>query len=96
MEDLSIRSDDVSVDAGISNGDDADVPPNDGNAGDDCNNADSDDGNLEGLRRLGRRLHQFNETEHLFDNFAAELEWGNEDYNHDPLVDDDGGYASDD
>jgi hypothetical protein len=24
------------------------------------------------------------------------LEWGNEDYNHDPLVDDDGGYASDD
>ena len=96
LEDLSIRSDDVSIDAGISDGDDAEVPPNDGNAGDDRDDGDSDDGDLEGLRRLGRRLHQFDEIEHHFDNFAAELEWGNEDYNHDPLVDDDGEYALDD
>jgi hypothetical protein len=33
---------------------------------------------------LGRRLHQFDEIEHLFDNFASELV--NEDYNHNPLV----------
>ncbi len=96
MEDLSIRSDDVSVEAGMSDGDDVEVPPNDGNAGDDRNDGDSDDGDLEGLRCLGRRLHQFDEIEHLFDNFAAKLEWGNEDYNHDPRVDVDGEYAPDD
>ncbi len=96
LDDLSIRSDDVFVEAGISDGDNAEVLPNNGNAGNDCNDGDSDDGNLEGLRRLGRRLRQFDEIEHLFDNFAAKLEWGNEDYNHDPLVDDDGEYAPND
>ena len=97
FDDLSIRSDDVSVEAGISDGDNAEVPPNDGNAGDDCDDGDSDDGDLEGLRRLGQRLRQFDEIEHLFDNLSAEVEWGNEDYNHDPFVDDDGTvYAPDD
>jgi hypothetical protein len=86
----------VSIDAGINAGDDTEVPPTNDNAGDDPDDGDRDNDNLEGLRRLGRRLHQFDKIEHLFDNFAAELEWGNEDYNHDPLVDDDGGYASDD
>ena len=95
MDELSIRSDDASIDAGISDGDDAEVPPNDGNAGDDRDDGDSDDGDLESLRRLGRRLRQFDEIEHHFDNLLAELEWGNEDYNHDPLVDDNGECAPD-
>jgi hypothetical protein len=96
LDDLSIRSDDASIDTGISDGEDAEIRQNDGISGDDSDDGDNDDGDLEGLRRLGRRLHQFDEIEHLFDNFAAELEWGNEDYHHDPLVYDDGEYASDD
>ena len=92
----SIRSDGMSVEAGISDGDNAEVPPNVGNVGDDRDDGDSDDGDLEGLRRLRQRLHQFDKIEHLFDNFAAELEWGNEDYNHDPRVDDNGEYAPND
>jgi hypothetical protein len=92
LDDLSIRFDGMSVEAGLSNGDNAEVPPNNGNTGNDHDDEDSNGGDLEGLHRLGRRLHQFNKIEHLFDNFAAELEWGNEDYNHNPLVDDDGEY----
>ncbi len=95
LDDLSIRSDDVSVEAGISNGDNAEVSPNDGNTGDDRDDGDSDNGNLEGLHRLGRRLHQLDEIEHLFDYSPAELEWCNEDYNHDPLVDNNREYAPD-
>ena len=33
----------------------------DGNAGDYRDDGDSDDGDLEGLRHLARRLHQFDE-----------------------------------
>jgi hypothetical protein len=85
----------VSIDAGINAGDDTEVPPNNDNAGDDPDDGDRDNDNLEGLRRLGRRLHQFEEIEHLLDNFSAKLEWGIEDYSHNPLVDDDGEYAPD-
>ena len=84
------------VEAGISDGDNTEIPPNNGNAGNDGDDGDCDNNNLEGLRRLGPRLHQFDKIEHLFNNFAAKLEWGNEDYNHDTLVDDDGQYAPDD
>ncbi len=93
FEDLSFRSNDVSIDAGINAGDNTEVPPNDGNVGNDCNDGDSDDGDLEGLCCLGRRFHQFNKIEHLFDNISAKLEWSNKDYDHNPLVDDNGEYA---
>ncbi len=35
----------------------------------------------------------FDVFENLFDNFTAEVEWGNEDYDHNPQVEDNGQYA---
>ncbi len=60
---------------------------NGGNGGD-CNGKD-----LEGLHLMGWWLHQFDELKKLFDNFMAELEWGNKDYVHNLVVKEDGEYA---
>ena len=44
------------------------------------------DEDLEGLRRMGRRQHRFNELENLFHDFEGEVEWGNEDYDHNQIL----------
>jgi hypothetical protein len=48
---------------------------------------------MDGLFRMGRQLHRLNVLEDIFNNFVGEVEWGNEDYNHNPEVEDDGQYA---
>ncbi len=53
----------------------------------------ADENSLDGLRKMGRRLHQFDVLEDLFNNFTGEVEWGNKDYDHNPQVEDDGQYA---
>ncbi len=39
--------------------------------------APTDKISLDGLHQMGRWLHQFDVFEELFDNFTAEVEWGN-------------------
>ena len=55
----------------------------------------ANESSMDGLRRMGRRLHQLDVLEDIFNNFVGEVEWGNEDYNHNPEVEDDGQYAPD-
>ncbi len=35
---------------------------------------------------MGRRLHQFNELEILFNDFGGVVEWGNEDYDYYQII----------
>ncbi len=49
-----------------------------------------DNKDLEGLHQMGWWLNQFNVLENLFHDFAGKLEWGNKDYDHNPLVEEDG------
>lgn len=92
-DDLSIRTDDLSVDNAAGKEMIEVITPDNGDVGDDGDDKDGDDGDLEGILHLGQRLHVFDEIEHLFDDYVAEVEWGNEDYNHDPHVEEDGEYA---
>ena len=87
LDSLSIRSSEVEEDDG-----DGDTPEpmrldDDGgvrrNGGDGIIVSDED---LEGLRRMGRRQHRFNELENLFHDFEGEVEWGNEDYDHNQIL----------
>jgi hypothetical protein len=55
----------------------------------------ADDNSMDGLRQMGRRLHRLDVLEDIFNNFTGEVEWGNEDYDHNPEVGDDGQYAPD-
>ena len=81
------------------------TPANDGSDADAQNNgADNEhnhcddaanDSSMDGLRWMGRRLHRFDDLEDIFDNFVDEVEWGNEDYDHNPEVANDGHYAPD-
>ena len=48
---------------------------------------------MEGLHQMGQWLRQFDVLEHLFDNFTGEVEWGNDEYDHNPQVEEDGQYA---
>ncbi len=57
-----------------------------------CNNA-ADKNSIDGLHQMGRQLHRFDVLEDLFDNFTGEVEWGNEDYDHNPQVEDNGQYS---
>lgn len=41
---------------------------------------DKDD--LDGLRQMGRRLHQFDVLDHLFDDIVGDMEWGDDDFDH--------------
>jgi hypothetical protein len=92
-DDFSIHTDGLSVDD-AGNVTIEVVTPDNGDVGDNGDDKDGDDGDLEGILRLGQRLHVFDEIEHLFDDFVAEVEWGNEDYTHDPHVEEDGEYPS--
>ncbi len=87
LDSFSIRSSEVEEDDG-----DGDTPEpmrldDDGgvrrNGGDGIIVSDED---LEGLRRMGRRQHRFNELENLFHVFEGEVEWGNEDYDHNQIL----------
>ena len=92
LEELSLAG----TDAPASNGTDADAQ-NDG-ADNKHNHRDdaANDSSMDGLRRMGRRLHRFDDLEDIFDNFVDEVEWGNEDYDHNPAeVENDGHYAPD-
>jgi hypothetical protein len=53
----------------------------------------ADEDSIDGLRLMGRRLHRFDVLEDLFDNFTGEVEWGNEDYDHNPQFENNGQYA---
>ncbi len=67
----------------------SDAPASDGSAAEaQRNGADdarihrdnaTDENSIDGLRQMGRQLHQFDVLEDLFDNFTGEVEWGNED-----------------
>ena len=91
FEELSLAG----TDAPASNGSDADAQ-NDG-ADNEHNHHDdaADDSSMDGLRRMGRWLHRFDALEDIFDNFVGKVEWGNEDYDHNPEVANDGHYAPD-
>ena len=70
-----------------------DDPAADGDAADgntaDGNEADTADRNadMNGLRGMGQRLHQFDILETFFDDFARDIEWGGDDYDDKLLVD---------
>ncbi len=44
----------------------------------------ADDNSMDRLRQMGRRLHRLDVLEDIFDNFTGKVEWGNEDYDHNP------------
>jgi hypothetical protein len=41
---------------------------------------DGDD--LDGLHLLGWRLHQFDVLDHLFNDIVSDMEWGDDDFDH--------------
>ena len=87
LDHLSIRSSEVEEDN--SDGDTPELMQHDDNGGVRRNGGDGiniSDEDLEGLRRMGRRQHQFNELENLFHDFEGEVEWGNEDYDHNQIL----------
>ncbi len=85
--------DELTINGLLDGGDAGDVAPVD------CDDApvDLDDtageDSIDGLRLMGRRLHRFDVLEDIFDNFAGEVEWGNEDYDHNPQVENNGQFA---
>ena len=87
LDSLSIRSSEVEEDDG--DGDTPEPMRLDDDGGVRRNGGDGiivSDEALDCLRRMGRRQHRFNELENLFHDFEGEVEWGNEDYDHNQIL----------
>ncbi len=73
LEELSLGSD-----APASNGSNADSQNDGAHNEHNHRNNSANDSSMDGLRRMGQRLHQLDALEDIFNNFVGEVEWGNE------------------